>query len=129
MRSKLHKFGFYLILVVFAFVATLFVGELGVTVYHIVRDGKYIARERRSREERLRRGGSGATPSACGYGNSLIAHPYLAFVQTALGPCGFGYANSKSCSVKSFPTATAWNRYHTCHRWLCCCSVRRYDRK
>ena len=43
MRSKLRKFGIYLILVVSAFVATLFVGELGVTVYHIVRDGKYIS--------------------------------------------------------------------------------------
>src|SRR4030095_1846243 len=43
------------------------------------------------------------TPSACGYGDSLIAHPYLAFVQTALGPCGFGYANSKSLLGKEFP--------------------------
>ena len=44
MRSKLRKFGFYLIFVVFGFVATLFVGELGVTVYHIVRDASIFPR-------------------------------------------------------------------------------------
>ena len=106
MRSKLRKFGFYLILVVFAFVATLFVGELGVTVYHIVRDGKYIspgerlAAEKNAYVEVAR----AQTPSkGCGYGDSLIVHPYLAYVQTALGPCGVGYANSKSLIGKEFP--------------------------
>ena len=106
MRSKLRKFGFYLILVVFAFVATLFVGELGVMVYYIVRDGKYIspgerlAAERNAYVEVAR----AQTPSkSCGYGNSLIVHPYLAYVQTALGPCGVSYANSKSLIGKEFP--------------------------
>ena len=106
MRSKLRKFGFYLILVVFAFVATFFVGELAVTVYHVVRDGKYIspgerlAAERNAYVEVAR----AQTPSkSCGYGDSLIVHPYLAYVQTALGPCGFGYANSKSLLGKEFP--------------------------
>ncbi len=106
MRSKLRKFAFYLILVVFAFVATLFVGELGVTVYHIVRDGKYIspgerlAAERNAYVEVAR----AQTPSkGCGYGDSLIVHPYLAYVQAALGPCGVGYANSKSMIGKEFP--------------------------
>ena len=106
MRSKLRKFGFYLILVVFAFVATLFVGELAVTVYHIVRDGKYIspgerlAAERNAYVEVAR----AQTPSkSCGYGDSLIVHPYLAYVQTALGPCGVSYANSKSLIGKEFP--------------------------
>ena len=106
MRSKLRKFGFYLILVVFAFVATLFVGELGLTVYYVVRDGKYIspgeqlAAERNAYVEVAR----AQTPSkGCGYGDSLIVHPYLAYVQTALGPCGVGYANSKSLIGKEFP--------------------------
>jgi hypothetical protein len=106
MRSKLRKFAFYLILVVFGFVATLFVGELGVTVYHIVRDGKYIspgerlAAERNAYVEVAR----AQTPSkSCGYGDSLIVHPYLAYVQAALGPCGVSYANSKSLIGKEFP--------------------------
>ena len=106
MRSKLRKFGFYLILVVFAFVATLLVGELGVTVYYVVRDGKYIspgeqlAAERNAYVEVAR----AQTPSkSCGYGDSLIVHPYLAYVQTALGPCGVSYANSKSLIGKEFP--------------------------
>ena len=106
MRSKLRKFGFYLILVVFAFVATLFVGELAVTVYHVVRDGKYIspgerlAAERNAYVEVAR----AQTPSkSCGYGDSLIVHPYLAYVQAALGPCGVSYANSKSLIGKEFP--------------------------
>ena len=106
MRSKLRKFAFYLILVVFAFVATFFVGELGVTVYHVVRDGKYIspgerlAAERNAYVEVAR----AQTPSkGCGYGDSLIVHPYLAYVQAALGPCGVGYANSKSMIGKEFP--------------------------
>src|SRR4029453_9028873 len=98
MRSKLRKFGFSLILVVFALVATFFVGELAVTVYYVVRDGKYIspgerlAAERNAYVEVAR----AQTPSKnCAYGDSLIAHPCLAYVQTALGPCGVGYANSK----------------------------------
>jgi hypothetical protein len=106
MGSKLRKFGFYLILVVFAFVATFFVGELAVTVYHFVRDGKYIspgerlAAERNAYVEVAR----AQTPSkGCGYGDSLIVHPYLAYVQAALGPCGVGYANSKSMIGKEFP--------------------------
>jgi hypothetical protein len=106
MRSKLRKFGFYLILVVFAFVATLFVGELGVTVYHIVRDGKYISPGDRLAAERNAyvEVAWAQTPSkSCGYGDSLIVHPYLAFVQTALGPCGVNYANSKSLIGKEFP--------------------------
>ena len=106
MRSKLRKFGFCLILIVFAFVATFFVGELAVTVYHVVRDGKYIspgerlAAERNAYVEVAR----AQTPSkGCGYGDSLIVHPYLAYVQAALGPCGVGYANSKSLIGKEFP--------------------------
>jgi hypothetical protein len=106
MHSKLRKFVFCLILLVFAFVATLFVGELGVTVYHIVRDGKYIspgdrlAAERNAYVEVAR----AQTPSkSCGYGDSLIVHPYLAYVQAALGPCGVSYANSKSLIGKEFP--------------------------
>jgi hypothetical protein len=106
MGSKLRKFGFYLILVVFAFVATFFVGELAVTVHHVVRDGKYIspgerlAAERNAYVEVAR----AQTPSkGCGYGDSLIVHPYLAYVQAALGPCGVGYANSKSMIGKEFP--------------------------
>jgi hypothetical protein len=106
MRSKLRKFGFYLILVVFAFVATFFVGELAVTVYRVVRDGKYIspgerlAAERNAYVEVAR----AQTPSkGCGYGDSLIVHPYLAYVQAAVGPCGVGYANSKSMIGKEFP--------------------------
>ena len=106
MRSKLRKFGFSLILVVFALVATFFVGELAVTVYRVVRDGKYIspgerlAAERNAYVEVAR----AQTPSkSCGYGDSLIAHPYLAYVQTALGPCGVGYANSKGLIGKEFP--------------------------
>jgi len=106
MRSKLRKFAFYLILVVFGFVATVFVGELGVTVYHIVRDGKYIspgdrlAAEKNAYVEEAR----AQTPSkGCGYGDSLIVHPYLAYVQTAQGPCGVRYSNSKSLLGKEFP--------------------------
>ena len=106
MRSKLRKFGFYLILVVFALVAALFVGELAITVYHVVRDGKYIspgerlAAERNAYVEVAR----AQTPSkSCGYGDSLIVHPYLAYVQAALGPCGVSYANSKSLIGKEFP--------------------------
>jgi hypothetical protein len=52
MRSKLRKFGFSLILVVFALVATFFVGELAVTVYRVVRDGKYISPGERLAAER-----------------------------------------------------------------------------
>jgi len=105
MRSKLRKVGFYLILVVFAFVAALFVGELGVTVYHIVRDGKYISPGERLAAERNAyvEAARAHTPRTCGSGDSLIAHPYLAYVQTGLGPCGFGYANSKSLLGKEFP--------------------------
>ena len=105
MRSKLRKFALYLILVVFGFVATVFVGELGVTVYHIVRDGKYIspgdrlAAEKNAYVEEAR----AQTRKGCGYEDSLIVHPYLAYVQTALGPCGFRYANSKSLLGKEFP--------------------------
>jgi hypothetical protein len=106
MRSKMRKFSFYLILLVFAFVATLFFAELAVRVYHIVRDGKYIspgerlAAERNAYVEVAR----AQTPSkSCGYGDSLIVHPYLAHVQAALGPCGVGYANSKSFIGKEFP--------------------------
>ena len=106
MRSKLRKFAFYLILVIFGFVATLFVGELGVSVYHIVRDGKYISPEDRLAGEKNAyvEEARAQTPSkGCGYGDSLIVHPYLAYVQTALGPCGFRYANSKSLLGKEFP--------------------------
>ena len=90
----------------FAFVATFFVGELAVTVYHVVRDGKYISPGERLAAERnayveVARAQTGS--KSCGHGDSLIAHPYLAFVQTALGPCGFGYANSKSLLGKEFP--------------------------
>jgi hypothetical protein len=106
MRSKLHKFGFYLILVVLGFVASLFVGELGVTVYYIAREGEYIspgdrlAAEKNAYVEVAR----AQTPSkGCGYGDSLIVHPYLAYVQTAAGPCGVRYANSKSLLGKEFP--------------------------
>lgn len=106
MRSKMRKFSFYLILVVFAFVGTLFFAELAVTVYHIVREGKYIspgerlAAEKNAYVEVAR----AQTPSkSCGYGDSLIVHPYLAYVQAALGPCGVGYANSKSLIGKEFP--------------------------
>jgi hypothetical protein len=102
----MRKFSFYLILVVFAFVGTLFFAELAVTVYHIVRDGKYIspgerlAAEKNAYVEVAR----AQTPSkSCGYGDSLIVHPYLAYVQAALGPCGVGYANSKSLIGKEFP--------------------------
>ena len=106
MRSKPRKFGFYLILVVFASVATFLVGELGVMVYYVVRDGKYI-----SPGERLAAEGNAydevaraqAPSKSCGHGDSLIVHPYLAYVQTALGPCGIGYANSKSLIGKEFP--------------------------
>jgi hypothetical protein len=102
----MRKFGFYLILVVFAFVATLFFAELAVTVYHIVRDGKYISPgERLAAEKNVYVEVARAqTPSkGCGYGDSLIVHPYLAYVQAALGPCGVGYANSKSLIGKEFP--------------------------
>jgi hypothetical protein len=102
----MRKFSFYLILVVFAFVGTLFFAELAVTVYHIVREGKYIspgerlAAEKNAYVEVAR----AQTPSkSCGYGDSLIVHPYLAYVQAALGPCGVGYANSKSLIGKEFP--------------------------
>ena len=106
MRSKLRKFGFYLILVGFAFVATFFVSELAVTVYHVVRDGKYISPGKRLAAERNAyvEVARAQTPSkGCGYGDSLIVHPYLAYVQAALGPCGVGYANSKSMIGKEFP--------------------------
>jgi len=106
MLSKLRKFAFYLILVVFGFVATLFVGELGVTLYYIVREGEYIspgdrlAAEKNAYVEVAR----AQTPSkGCGYGDSLIVHPYLAYVQTAQGPCGVRYSNSKSLLGKEFP--------------------------
>ena len=91
MRSKLRKFGFYLILVVFAFVATFFVGELGVTVYHIVRDGKYISPGERLAAERNAyvEAARAQTPSACGYGDSLIAHPYLALRADGSGTLWF----------------------------------------
>src|SRR5262245_60554305 len=106
MRSKLRKFGFSLILVVVALIATFFVGELGVTVYQIVRDGKYISPAERLAAERNAyvEVARAQTPSrSCGYGDSLIVHPYLAYVQAALGPCGVGYANSKSLIGKEFP--------------------------
>jgi hypothetical protein len=106
MRSKFRKIGFYLILVVFAFVAAVFVGELAVTVYHIVRDGKYISPAERLAAERNAyvEVARAQTPSkSCGYGDSLIVHPYLAYVQAALGPCGVSYANSKSLIGKEFP--------------------------
>src|SRR5262245_46090701 len=106
MRSKLRKFGFHLILVVLVFVAMLFLGELGVTVYYVVRDGKYISPgERLAAESNAYVEVARAqTPSkSCHYGDSLIVHPYLAYVQTALGPCGVGYANSKSMIGKEFP--------------------------
>jgi hypothetical protein len=107
MRSKVRKFGRYLILVVFAFVAPLCVGELGVTVYHIVRDGKYISPAERLAAERnayVEAARAQTASKGCGYGDSFIVHPYLAYVQTALGPCcGFGYANSKSLIGKEFP--------------------------
>jgi hypothetical protein len=106
MRSKMRQFGFYLILVVFAFVATLFFAELAVTVYYIARDGKYISPGQRLVAERNAyvEVARAQTPSkSCGYGDSLIVHPYLAYVQAALGPCGVGYANSKSLIGKEFP--------------------------
>jgi hypothetical protein len=106
MRSKMRKFGFYLILVVLAFVATLVFSEFAVTVYYIVRDGKYISPGERLLAERNAyvEVARAQTPSkSCGYGDSLIVHPYLAYVQTALGPCGVGYANSKSMIGKEFP--------------------------
>ena len=106
MRWKMRKFSFYVILVVFAFVATLFCGELAVTGYQVARDGKYIAPGERLAAERNAyvEVARAQTPSkSCGYGDSLIVHPYLAYVQTALGPCGVGYANSKSLIGKEFP--------------------------
>ena len=62
--------------------------------------GERLAAERNAYVE-VARAQTGS--KSCGHGDSLIAHPYLAFVQTALGPCGFGYANSKSLLGKEFP--------------------------
>jgi hypothetical protein len=106
MRSKMRKFGFYVILIIFVFVATLFLTEGAVTVYNIVRDGGYISPGQRLAAERNAyvEVARAQTPSkSCGYGDSLIVHPYLAYVQAALGPCGVGYANSKSLIGKEFP--------------------------
>src|SRR5262245_48154399 len=106
MRSKLRQIGFSLILVVFALVATFFVGELAVMVYRVVRDGKYISPAERLAAEKNAyvEVARAQTPSkSCGYGDSLIVHPYLAYVQAAVGPCGVGYANSKSMIGKEFP--------------------------
>ena len=106
MRSKMRKFAFYVILVTFVFFATLFLAELVVTGYLIVRDGKYISPGQRLAAERNAyvEVARAQTPSkSCGYGDSLIVHPYLAYVQTAQGPCGVGYANSKSLIGKEFP--------------------------
>src|SRR5262245_34117137 len=106
MWSKLRKICFSLILIVFALVAALFVGELAITVFYVVRDGKYISPSERLAAERNAyvEVARAQTPSkSCGYGDSLIVHPYLAYVQAALGPCGVGYANSKSLIGKEFP--------------------------
>jgi hypothetical protein len=106
MRSKMRKFAFYVILITFVFFATISVAEIAVTIYRITRDGKYISPGQRLAAERNAyvEVARAQTPSkSCGYGDSLIVHPYLAYVQTALGPCGVGYANSKSLIGKEFP--------------------------
>jgi hypothetical protein len=100
----MRKFVFYLILVVFVLVGTLFFAEIAATVYYVVREGKYVSpRARFAAERNAYVEGAQAQTTACSYGDSLIVHPYLAFVQTNLGSCGVPYANSKALIGKEFP--------------------------
>jgi hypothetical protein len=104
MHWNIRKFAFYVILAVFVFVATLSVAEIAATVYYVIREGKYVSpRARLAAERNAYVEGAQDQTAACSYGDSLIVHPYLAFVQTNLGPCGVQYANSKSLIGKEFP--------------------------
>jgi hypothetical protein len=106
MHWNIRKFAFYVILVSFVFVATLSVAEIAATVYYIIREGKYVSPSARLAAERntYTEAARTQTPTkSCNYGDSLIVHPYLAHVQTNLGPCGVHYANSKSLIGKEFP--------------------------
>jgi hypothetical protein len=77
-------------------------GELLATAYYFLRDGRYVipgdrlAAERNAYVEEVR-------TRDCTYGDSVIVHPFLANVQSSQGPCGVGYANSKSLIGKEYP--------------------------
>jgi hypothetical protein len=106
MHSRLSKIGLYLILAAVGLVMALVCAELATTVYYFVREGKYVSPKARLAAEKniyVEAAQAEAAAKRCNYGDSLLVHPYLAFVQTGLGPCGASYANSKGLIGKEFP--------------------------
>jgi hypothetical protein len=102
---KDHSKSFYLIAIILGLAVGLIAAELAATAYYVFHDGKYMTPRKRLEAERNAYTETARTTTAsksCGYGDSLIIHPYLAFVQTALGPCGVSYANAKSLIGKDF---------------------------
>jgi hypothetical protein len=99
MRSKIY-------LISFGIIAGLLLAELGAAAYYFFRDHKFVSPKQRLAAEKnayTETARTQTTSKSCSYGVRLIVHPYLAFVQTPLGPCGVGYANSRSLIGTEFP--------------------------
>lgn len=79
--------------------------ELGASLYLWAKNGRLVLPATRFLDERNAYVEAVATET-CSYGDSILVHPYLAHVQTARGPCGAKYANSKSLIGKEYPDRT-----------------------
>ena len=106
MRRLARKLPFVFLAVTVSVVIALVCGELAATAYYVLRERGYVAPRARLAAERNAYVETARTQTMarpCHYGDSLVFHPFLAFVQTALGPCGASYANSKALIGKEFP--------------------------
>lgn len=77
-------------------------GELTALAYYTLRDGGLAWPAQRLEAERNAYT-EGVREEGCSYGDSMLVHPWLAHVQTPLGPCGASYANSKGLIGREFP--------------------------
>jgi len=102
LRSLTRKVAFAVILIAVACTGTLIMGEIGATLYYVAQPGDYVSPHARLEAQRnayVEEARSGT----CSYGDSLILHPYLGWGNSALGPCGWKTANSKSLIGREFP--------------------------
>jgi hypothetical protein len=105
MRSRISIATGHLLLALVGLSVALISAELGATVYYVFKEGMYVSPSARLASEKNAyveavRNQSG---SSCAYGDSILVHPYLAHVQTGLGPCGVAHANSKALIGKEYP--------------------------
>ena len=106
MRSNIRRFAFYLLLALFSLAVTFIAAELTTTAYYLFKEGKYISPSSRIASETNAYVEAATTQiqsGRCAYADSILVHPYLAHVQTGLGLCGVGHANSKALIGKEFP--------------------------